>query len=220
MYIDYKELQNRFDKNKIVIFGCGGHARSLVNVLHEINKNIEIVLVDENAKSDETILGYCLEAVYDLKKEDSYIVAIGDNAKRMRLYNYLGNNHIGQCISIVSVSAQIGMEVKLGKGCFVASNVYIGPQVTIGDNTIINTGSIIEHESVIGNNTHIAPHVTICGRTKIGDNVFCGAGSTVIDKITICDHVIIGAGAVVNRDIQESGTYVGIPAKRIDKGMR
>ena len=67
----------------------------------------------------------------------------------------------------------------------------------------------------VGDHSHIAPHATICGRSRIGNNVFCGASSTVIDKINICDDVVIGAGAVVINDIIESGTYIGVPAKRI-----
>jgi len=33
--------------------------------------------------------------------------------------------------------------------------------------------------------------------------------------LSICDNVIIGAGSVVIRDIEDAGTYVGNPAKRI-----
>ena len=36
-----------------------------------------------------------------------------------------------------------------------------------------------------------------------------------MDKIKICSDVIIGAGAVVNKDIVEAGTYVGVPAYRL-----
>lgn len=69
---------------------------------------------------------------------------------------------------------------------------------------------------VVGSHTHIAPNVTICGHSKIGKNVFCGAGSTVIDNISICDDVIVGAGAVVTDNITEKGTYVGVPARKVN----
>lgn len=69
--------------------------------------------------------------------------------------------------------------------------------------------------SIINTITHIAPSVTICGRVKIGNNVFCGVGCKIVDNVSICDNVTLGAGAIVIDDIIESGTYIGVPAKRI-----
>lgn len=203
-------------RNKIVIFGCGGHARSIIDVIRENNQLSEILLVDKNVFNNEIILGCKTKCNYKLHKLDKYIVGIGNNNRREKVYNDLNNLNIGYNISIVSISSHIGINTKLGKGNFIARNVHIGPQVQIGNNSIINTGSIIEHDVRIGNSTHIAPNVTICGYAKVGNNVFCGAGSTIINKIKICDNVIIGAGAVVKNNILEQGVYVGVPAKKIN----
>lgn len=200
-------------ENRIVVFGCGGHARSVLNVLYEIDQDTDILFVDGNAKNKEVILGCRVVPAYPLKNEDPYIIAIGDNKKRENLYRHFHHEKTGTCISVVSPSARVGMEADIGEGSFIAFGVYIGPQARIGVNTIINTGSIVEHETIVGDHTHIAPHATVCGRVKIGSNVFCGAGCVVIDKINICDNVVIGAGAVVTEDIIYPGTYVGIPAK-------
>ena len=95
------------------------------------------------------------------------------------------------------------------------ANVYINSYSTIGNNNIINTSAILEHEVTIGNHNHISVGAKLCGRAKIGNNCMIGAGAIVIDKISICDNVIIGAGAVVSKDITSSGTYVGVPARKI-----
>lgn len=197
------------------IFGCGGHARSVVNVIREIHGLEDVVLVEENIVEKEIILGCKTECRHNLKENDAFIAAIGDNKNRKKIYEKLKEKHKGCCISIISIHANIGMDAEVGYGTFIAQDVHIGPQVQIGDNTIINTGSVIEHEVIIGSHSHIAPHATVCGRSKIGNNVFCGAGSTVIDKINICDDVVIGAGAVVIHDISESGIYAGVPARKI-----
>lgn len=212
-------MQDKFIKTakRIVIFGCGGHARSIANVINELVREEEIIFVDKNARNGELIYSWRVEQTYNLNSNDVFIVAIGNNDNRKQLYQILIKQQVGSCISVISIYANIGFDVQIGQGTFIAQNVYIGPQVEIGNNTIINTGSVVEHETIIGNHTHIAPHATICGRTKIGNNVFCGAGSTVIDRIKICDNVVIGAGAVVVNDIIESGTYVGIPAKKYFK---
>lgn len=200
---------------KIVIYGCGGHARSIVNTVRELGEDVEIVLVDENAQRGEIILDCRVEREYELNEKDGYIVAVGNNRKRAELYKILQENNKGRCLSVVSEHACIGIDVQIEQGTFVAPNAYIGPQASVGADTIINTGSIIEHEVQIGSHTHIAPHTTVCGRARIGNNVFCGAGSVIIDNIEICDDVMIGAGAVVKKNIMEAGTYVGVPVKKI-----
>lgn len=202
-------------KGKIVLFGCGGHARSVVNTIHKTDKAVEILLVDKNAREKEEILGCATSVSYQLCEEDNYLIAIGDNQERKSEYERLLLEKKGTCISVISESANIGIEAKIGNGSFIAEDTYIGPQAIIGNNTIINTSCVVEHEVIIGNNTHIAPNTTICGRTVIGNEVFCGAGSVIIDNMHICDNVIIGAGTVVREDITESGVYAGVPAEKI-----
>lgn len=203
------------ETHKIVIYGCGGHARSIVNTIRELCEEVEIILIDQNAAQEEVILGCRTQQEYELNATDNYIIAVGDNRKRTELYQTLYAHNKGKCISIVSKHSCIGIDVQIGQGTFVASNVFVGPQAVVGNNTIVNTGSIVEHEVQIGDNCHIAPHTTVCGRAKMGNNVFCGAGSVIIDNVKICDDVIIGAGAVVKENIVEAGTYVGVPAKKI-----
>lgn len=201
---------------KTIIFGCGGHARSIMNTLLRNDTNLDILFVDDNAKMGEKIMEFLVICDYCLKKDDAYVIAVGDNHVRKKIYDDLQNTHLGKCISVVSDLACIGIEANIGIGTFVAPYAYVGPLADIGNNTIINTGSVVEHETVIGNHSHIAPHATICGRTRIGDNVFCGAGSIVVDKVNVCNNVTIGAGAVVIGDIVEPGTYAGVPAKKIN----
>lgn len=200
---------------RVVIIGCGGHARSIAGVLLEEFTKSEIFLADQKAGHDEYILGCTILQTYDLCEKDVYIIGVGDNEKRKKSLMYMQNQSPASCISVVSSCSYISEDVNMEEGVFIAARVYLGPQVSIGQNSIVNTGSIIEHETIIGRHSHIAPHATICGRCKIGSHVFCGAGVTVIDKISICDNVKIGAGAVVKENIAEPGTYVGIPARKV-----
>lgn len=206
---------SNFEK-KIVIYGCGGHARSIINSILKKRNRDSIIVVDGNAKENERILGCMVSKTYELDSDDSYIVGVGDNRNREKLFLEILKQS-EKALTVISPSADIGEETCIGKGTFVAANAYVGPCCKIGVNTIINTGSVVEHETVIGNHTHVAVNATICGRCVIGDNVFCGAGSTVVDQIKICDNVVVGAGSVVISDITEPGTYVGVPAKKVGR---
>jgi len=51
-------------------------------------------------------------------------------------------------------------------------------------------------------------------KTTIGNNVSIGSNATIL-PVNICDDVVIGAGSVITKDINESGIYLGNPAKKV-----
>jgi len=206
--------------NKIII-GCGGHARSIADVILDNDINTSLIFLDDNAKQNEHIMGYPVYNTENLNKTISitpYIIGIGSNSERMKMYTLLENMSLESKIeSVISLKSYVSKLSKIENGVYIAQGTHIGPMAYIGHSSIINTGSIIEHETHIGKFTHIAPQSIICGRCNIGDNVFVGAGSVVKDYISICDNVTIGAGSVVIKDIINPGTYVGNPAHVLER---
>jgi serine O-acetyltransferase len=102
-------------------------------------------------------------------------------------------------------------------------------QVSIGDWVVMHPGVYIVHGQIvldglveIGTGTVISPWVTIGLRQGnvqgpvIGSDVHIGTGAKLIGPITIGDGAVIGANAVVNRDIPERMTAVGIPARVLE----
>lgn len=195
-------------KDKLIIIGCGGHARSAADIYLFNNPTAEIIFVDKNAKEGEKILGFPVLKNYTIKEENVFI-AIGDNKKRLEIFKQYRNT-----CSIVSKNAYIGRGVEIGNGVLIAHNAHIGVGSKIFDNTIINSSASIDHDCIISENSHIAPNSTICGNVNIGKNVFVGAGCTIIDKINICDNTIIGAGTVIYKNIDIAGTYIGKSNKK------
>ena len=193
--------------NTIYIIGCGGHARSVADVVLDNNPSQNLIFIDENTKKNEKIFGFPIIKKLPQNAKNIFI-AIGNNNKR----KILSQNK--KLINIISKRSYISPTAKLSDGIFIGDGVHIGPMVEIGRGTIINTNAIIEHENIIKEFSHISVNSTVCGRVKIGDNVFLGAGATVKDGIIICDNTTIGAGGVVVKDITETGIYTGIPVKR------
>jgi UDP-N-acetylbacillosamine N-acetyltransferase len=197
------------------IIGCGGHARSVADILIHVSKEVAIVFIDKNAREGETIFNFPIWKEKDFLSTDRAFVALGNNEERN---TFIIQNPQLNYISIISKTAHIGIESNVREGAFIGHNAHIGPQSAIGSHCIINNGAIVEHEVSVGNYCHIGPNATISGRSSIGDLVFLGVGSTVIDGISICSNVIIGAGSTIVRNITEPGTYVGSPAKKIKHG--
>lgn len=196
---------------RLILFGCGGHSRSVADIVLSCGSYSLIVFVDQSARENEKIFGFSVLSHYE-HSGGSYFFAIGDNKARRQKFLDIGTDGL---VSVVSNKAHIGRDSVYGLGCFIGNYCHVGPEARIGANTILNNASIVEHEVIIGNHCHIGPGATISGRCKIGDLVFIGVGATVKDYIQISSQVTIGAGATVVKDISEPGVYVGTPARRI-----
>lgn len=60
---------------------------------------------------------------------------------------------------------------------------------------------------------HVSVGAHLSGTVVVGTGTWIGAGATVINNVNICGKCMIGAGTVVIKDIDEPGTYIGVPAK-------
>mgnify|MGYP002151899045 CR=1 FL=1 len=198
----------------ISIIGAGGLTRSSLNMLKEAFLGSQMYIYDESysMNKEEVIHGIGLVGGLDeVKKSSSIFISIGDNARREKYFFLYRENIIED--NLIHNSATIENNCTIGIANQIYANTYINSYCNIGDNNIINTSAVIEHESVMGSHNYISIGVLISGRVTIGDNCFIGAGAIVLEKITICDDVIIGAGCVVTKDINKSGTYVGVPGR-------
>lgn len=193
-----------------LIYGCGGHSRSVVDIILANNPDAVVCFVDDNARVNEALYGFPVVNKWYGNIIDCFI-AIGDNNLRKGKYEEIGTERL---INVISKTAHMGKQSQIGKGVYIGNFCHIGPEAIIGNNSIINNGAVVEHEVRIGDHCHIGPNATISGRCKIGELVFVGVGATIKDYVNICSSVVIGAGATVVKDIVEPGIYIGTPAKR------
>lgn len=196
--------------NRLVIIGAGGHGKVVADIALKCGyKNI--AFVDDNATGE--CIGFqivgtseVLESLNDGKTD--FIIAIGSNQIRKAIAGKFRVNWV----TLIHPSAQIGIDVKIGKGTVVMAGAVINISSKIGEHCIINSNAIVEHDNVIGNYVHISPGVSLGGLVSVGDNTHIGIGTTVKNNTAICGDCVIGAGAVVVKDINEKGTYIGVPA--------
>lgn len=143
-------------------------------------------------------------------------IGIASNEIRQRTVNQLPADI--EYISILHPNAQISRWVTLGKGTIIAAGCILTSEIEMGDFVQLNLGTTVGHNCTIGDFFTTAPSVNISGNCNIASNVYMGAGAGTKQGISICSHVIIGMGAMVIADINEPGTYIGIPAKKMSKG--
>ncbi|MBQ2988868.1 MAG: acetyltransferase [Clostridia bacterium] len=199
--------------NKLIIIGAGGHGKVIAdNALK--NGYTDICFVDDHATGE--VMGFpIIGTSADIPKLDDgktdFIIGIGNNAVRKMIAEKYGVHWV----RLIHPSAQIAACVTVGCGTVVMAGAVINACATVGAHCIINTRAVIEHDNIIDNYAHISPNATLGGTVHVGERTHIGIGATVINNIEVCENCVVGAGAAVVKNMRESGTYAGVPARKI-----
>ena len=190
----------------VVIIGASGHGKVVADIVAASGDKLIGFLDDDLTKNP---LGYISD--YSKYMDCYFVIAIGDAATREKISKLPLKWH-----TAIHPSAIVSPSVTIGEGTVVMPNAVINAGSSVGKHCIINTSSVVEHDNNIGDFSHISVGAKLGGTVSIGKSCWIGLGSSISNNVTICDCCVIGAGALVIHDIHESGTYVGVPAKKND----
>lgn len=198
---------------KLAIIGASGHGKVVADIARR-NGYKEIAFLDDDESihecGDYLVIGKSFEAG---TIDADVIIGIGNAGVRKQIQEFIPDEKM---VTLIHPDAVVAEDVVIGKGTVVMAGAVINPGVRIGKGCIINTCSSVDHDCVVGDYVHIAVGSHLCGTVFVGDGTWIGAGATVSNNVSICSNCMIGAGAVVVNSIQKSGTYVGVPARRIN----
>ncbi|CEG22027.1 UDP-N-acetylbacillosamine N-acetyltransferase [Planococcus massiliensis] len=211
---------NESAKQNLLIIGASGHGKVVADTALKMNKWQRIAFLDDD-ESLKVSLGF--DIIGTSKDIEAYIndwdifVAIGNNTIREKIQVELQAQGATFPI-LIHPSAAIGKEVEIAEGTVIMAGVVINSSTKIGRGCIINTSATVDHDNLIEDFAHISPGVHLAGTVIIGKGTWIGIGSIVSNNLEIISGAILGAGAVVLKDINETGVYVGVPARRINYG--
>jgi len=189
---------------KKVLIGYGGHAQEVMSQMgQKLICFVDDEYVDGNTKS---------LSEFDPEK---YIVmvAIADPRIRFDMVNKLPKNT--KYFSWIHPTVIITGDVEIGEGSFIGANSILTTNIKIGNHGLLNRGNHIGHDCKIGDYFSMMPGSIVSGNVKIHDCVYMGTNSSIKEKTSIHSLVTIGMGSAVIKNINESGTYVGVPSKKI-----
>jgi acetyltransferase EpsM len=148
------------------------------------------------------------ENLLTFQPDDTFICALGDNAKRMEVVQ---NSHptiqFAQWINAIHISAVIAENIQLGRGNVICAGAVIQTHAQIGNHCIINTHSSIDHHCKISDFVHVAPNVAICGSVHVGEGLFIGTSSSVMPKLILAPWNFIKAGTLVKHSTGPIAMY-------------
>ena len=196
---------------RLIIVGAGGHGKVVADCAMKIGYT-NIGFVDDcitGACMDIPIVGTCADIAKLDDGKTKFVIAIGNNAIR----KIIAEKYHVDWTTLIHPDASVAGGTYIENGTVIMAGAVINACARIGAHCIINTGAIVEHDNVIEDFVHISPGVRLGGTVHIAEQTHVGIGAIVSNNISVCDKCTIGAGAVVVRTIEQSGTYIGIPAR-------
>lgn len=198
---------------RMLVYGAGGHGRSLVELLRLLPGYQVEGFVDDGINRHESLLGLnvlggrnTLQQLFDqgITIAVNGVGGIGNPAMRIEIFELL--NRIGYfCPKVIHPTAILEATAMISEGVQVFPLAYVGSQVRIGFGSIINTGVIISHDCVLGELVNLSPGATLAGGVEVGEGALVGMRATVNLNVKIGSGARIGNGATVKADVPARG---------------
>jgi sugar O-acyltransferase (sialic acid O-acetyltransferase NeuD family) len=192
---------------KVAFFGIGGHAREVELFLDSrvpVVKFVDAEYVDANS----------LDVKFLDVDDYNLLVVVGDSVARKHIVEHKLPSTTNY-LTFIHHTAIVGKNVTIGEGSYVGPYCIVTDNICLGKHTILNRGVQIGHDSNIGDYFSAMPGAIVSGNVTIGECVYLGTNASIREKITITDNVTIGLNAGVVHNINEPGTYGGVPAKKL-----
>ncbi len=188
----------------ILLIGCGGHAKSVVEIIESTNDWCVAGFVGLASQIGQQVLGYNIlgtdRDLASLRSSFSFaLLAVGQiksSDVRQKLAHTVSSHGFSFPV-VVASTAVISRHAVIGAGTVVGHHAMVNAGASVGEHCIINTGSLVEHDSQISGFCHISTNVAINGNVSIGHSSFVGSCSMIREGLALPPHSLISAGSRV-----------------------
>ena len=207
-------------KPKLIIWGAGGHAKVVADIVR-LQNQYEIVGFLDDTNPDRWNRPFCNGKILGGQNElaaakaagvSHIVIAIGDCAARMKLAKIAVSGGF-ELANAIHPQTIIASDVSIGCGSVVVAGAIINPAATVGKHAIINTSATIDHDCIIEDGVHISPGANLGGGVHVQSGAWIAIGAKILPGIIIGKGSIIGAGSVVTKNIPDNVIAYGVPAR-------
>lgn len=211
--VDFSTPESVFDPTAIIVYGGGGHGKSVIDLLRSLGVYQIMGVVDDGIPPGERILGLpilggqqVLAELYErgVRMAVNAVGGIGNVATRVKVFQHLAAAGF-TCPAVIHPTAFIEASASLSPGVQVFPHAYIGSEARVGFGAIVNTGAIVSHDCTLGEYANVSPGAMLAGEVQVGPGVLIGMGATINLQVRLGAGARIGNGATVKSDVPENG---------------
>lgn len=204
----------------MILVGGGGHCRSVAEAAFAQGWKIKGVLEPAMKPGDKigqlTVLGND-DDIPKYIDDHLFVVTVGAVGIPELRNKIIAKLRLAGATmaTIIAPSAYVASDAEIGDGTVILNRAVVNANAKIGTNVILNTGCIVEHDSSVGDSTHVSTGAILNGNCHVGKDCFIASGTIMMHGLTVTDRVMVGVGSTVSKNIDESGIYIGSPARKI-----
>jgi sugar O-acyltransferase (sialic acid O-acetyltransferase NeuD family) len=209
---------------KIAIIGAGGFGKEVFCIWKDMLESKKetydfIGYFDDNEDLAENTYGPVrgkIEELNTINEPIEVAIALG-NTHHLKVIREKISNHNISFPNIIHPSVKF-LDINtilLGEGNIFSLNVILSCDIKLGSFNIFNTRATLGHDVKVGNYNIFSPNAQISGMVTIGNQNYFGFNCGVIQCKNIGNLNTVGAGAILLRSIENEGTYIGVPAKKL-----
>jgi sugar O-acyltransferase (sialic acid O-acetyltransferase NeuD family) len=205
-------------KRKIVIWGCGGHAREMNLLCEQIGIRV-VGFLDERKEMKNVIVDNLpvlgdIDDIGKLRNEVKILCnGVGSPGLKKHFAKRTAQAGFSLVEALVHPSVYISKSNKIGINSTICEGTTLTVNIQIGDFATVNRNSTIGHDVIIEDYATISPGVNTSGNVIIKTGCFIGTGVSIKEKITIGEWSVIGGGSFVKDDVPKKVLFAGVPAK-------
>lgn len=210
---------------KLAIFGTSGFAKELLDLAIDQGYQ-DIMFLEKQQGKQRTLLGFPVlpESLIPSFKDTVYAIGIADPKVRKKIYDtYSYLTYPNLVHSQASLGYKIKNILEQSKGIVIAAGVRITNSCQFGDFIFVSFNSTIGHDCILDNYVSIMPGVNVSGCVHLQQGTYIGTNAAILpgkdpDSLKILgENSVIGAGAIVLDNTLPGKTYIGIPAKELNR---
>lgn len=157
---------------RLVIFGAGGHGKTVADVASQLG-------YDEIINLDDVLEDKPLSSFVNYIREDTWFIsAFGNNALRMKCISDVRNSG-GKVATLVHPSSYVSPTASVGEGTVVLPKAIINTGVVVKEGCIINLGSIVDHGTIIEDGVHLCCGAIVKAENRIAAYTKVEAGEVI-----------------------------------------
>jgi sugar O-acyltransferase (sialic acid O-acetyltransferase NeuD family) len=199
------------DPQAILIYGGGGHAKMLIDLLRDGNFYRIAGILDDGLAPGTQIMGVpvlgggeLLAELYasGVRQAVNGVGGIGNVSVRVKIFDTLAR--AGYNVpAVVHPAAFVEPSASLAPGSQVFARAYVGGEARIGFGAIASTGCLISHDCVLEDYAIVSPGAILAGEVRIGGGALVGMGATINLKVSVGAGAKIGNSATVKANVPE-----------------